>query len=154
MARQPDIQYIRYVTEGSAARKVAPVVPLKTMRLPRIKINKRITLHIDPLAFAGIFMSAVMIVLMAVGVMQLNQAQIQLQNMESYVQELEQENVQLRDTFEQGYDVDQIERTALALGLVPKEQVEHISVRVVQPSSEQEPEGWEKIGIFLAGLFA
>ena len=70
------------------------------------------------------------------------------------MQQLEQENVQLRDTFEQGYDVDQIERTALALGLVPKEQVEHISVRVVQPSSEQEPEGWEKIGIFLAGLFA
>ncbi len=154
MARQPDIQYIRYVTDGSAARKVAPVVPLKTMKLPRIKINKRITLRVDPLAFAGIFMSAVMIVLMAVGVVQLRVAQTQLQNMESYVQELEQENVQLRDTFEQGYDIEQIERTALALGLVPEDQVTHITVRVAQPPVEEEAEGWEKIGIFLAGLFA
>ena len=59
MAQRLDVQYVQFHTEGSAARKVAPLAPLKTLKLPKIRLKKRITLHIDPLAIGGIFMAVV-----------------------------------------------------------------------------------------------
>ena len=154
MARQPDIQYIRYYTDGSAARKVAPLAPLKTLKLPKIRLKKRITLRIDPLAIAGILMAVVMSVLMVVGMVKLETASQELQTMESYVQTLSQENVQLQQTFREGYDLEEVKTTALALGLVPKDQVQHITLRVPPEQVVEEPTSWERFCTFLTGLFA
>ena len=154
MARKTDIQYIRFYTEGSAARKFAPLAPLKTIKLPKIKLRKRITLHIDPLAYAGILMAAVMLVLMAVGMARLNAVRQELQTMDAYVQTLTQENQQLQQTFREGYDLEQVERTALALGFVPKEEVTHITIRVAPEQVVEEPSTWERVYTFLTGLFA
>ena len=156
MARQPDIQYIRFTTDGSAARKAEFLAPLKTIRLPKVKKQKqkRITVHIDPFAFAGIAMAAVMFLLMVVGVIRLNAAQEQLAMMSGYVETLSEENIQLRASFEEGCDLEQIERTALALGYVPQEQVEHITIQIPAPVVEQEQSGWERLYTFLGGLFA
>lgn len=154
MARQPEVQYIRFYTDGSAARKVAPVAPIKTMKLPRVKKLKKITLHIDPVAIAGIAMAAVMLVLMAVGVAQLSSTRSQLQTMAAYVDTLQQENDALRSEFSQGYDLEVIEQTALALGFVPKEEVEHVSIRVPDMQAEELPGPWERFYTFLTGLFA
>lgn len=154
MARHPNVQYIRFYTDGSAARKVEPVAPLKTIKLPKIKKSKRITVHIDPIAVAGIVMAAVMLVLMMAGVTQLRGAREQMQVMASYVDTLTQENEQLQQTLSQGYNLDEIQRTALALGLVPKEQVRHVSIQVPQPQVEEEPGAWEQLYTFLVGLFA
>lgn len=154
MARQPDVQYIRFYTDGSAARKVAPVAPLKTIKLPKIKKHKRITLHIDPIAISGIVMAAVMLVLMLVGVTQLTNTRQELVSMQSYVQTLQEEKISLEVTYEQGYDLEAVEQTALALGLVPKEEVKHVSIRVPQPQIEEEPSAWEQFYTFLTGLFA
>jgi hypothetical protein len=154
MARRYDVQYIRFYTDGSAARKVAPVVPLKTMKLPQIKKNKKITLHIDPFAISGIVMAAVMLILMLVGVAQLTNTRQELASMQSYVQTLQGERISLEATYEQGYDLEAVEQTALALGLVPKEEVKHVSIRVPQPEIEEEPGAWEQFYTFLTGLFA
>ena len=154
MARKTDIQYVRFYTDGSAARKIAPVAPLKTMKLPKIKRKKRTTLHIDPLAFAGIMMAAVMLVLMAVGIHQLRTARGELQTMDTYVQTLTEENQHLQQTFHEGYNLEQIEKTALALGLVPKEQVTHITIQVPKEPAVEEPSAWEQVYAFLTGLFA
>lgn len=156
MARQPDIQYIRFNTDGSAARKAEFLTPLKMLHLPKVnkQRKKRITLHIDPIAFSGIVMAAVMLVLMVVGVVRLNAAKEQLGMMSAYVETLNEENVQLRATFEEGCDLEQIERTAIALGYVPQEQVTHITIQVPTPVVEQEQSGWERLYTFLVGLFA
>ena len=154
MARQLDVQYVRFYTDGSAARKVAPVAPLKTIKLPKIKKHKRITLHIDPIAIGGIVMAAVMLVLMLVGVAQLASTRQELAQMEDYVQTLQQENVSLEATYEQGYDLQAVERTALALGFVPKDEVMHVTIRVPQPQITEEPGAWEQFYTFLTGLFA
>lgn len=154
MVRHPEVQYIQFYTDGSAARKVAPVAPIKTMKLPRIKKVKKITLHIDPVAIAGIVMAAVMLVLMAVGVAQLSSMRTQLQTMTAYVDTLQQENTSLQAEYSQGYDLEAIERTALALGFVPKEEVEHISIRVPDMQAEELPGPWERFYTFLTGLFA
>ena len=74
--------------------------------------------------------------------------------MASYVDTLTQENDQLRTTLSQGYDLEEIQRTATALGLVPKDQVKHVTIQVPQPQIEQEPGAWEQLYTFLTGLFA
>lgn len=154
MARKPDVQYIRFYTDGSAAHKVAPVAPLKTIKLPKVKKQKKLLVYIDPVAIAGIAMAVIMLTLMAVGVMQLKTARQEMQTMAAYVSTLQEENASLQATFSEGYDLDQIEKTALALGLVPKDQVTHVTVSVPELIVEEEPDAWERFYIFLTGLFA
>ena len=154
MAQRLDVQYVRFYTDGSAARKVAPVVPLQTAKLPKVKKTKKIVLRIDPVAIAGILTAVVMLVLMAVGVTQLRNEQQQLQAMCTYVDDLQAENELLEHTFQENCDLEQIERTAVAFGFVPKEQVKHIYVHVEEPETQETPGSWERIYTFLTGLFA
>ena len=154
MTQRLDVQYVRFYTDGSAARKVAPVAPIETMKLPKIKKQKKIVLHVDPASVAAIFMAAVMLVLMLVGVTQLRRVREEAIVMEAYVQTLRSQNQELNDTFEDGYDLEQIEKTALALGLVPQDQVRHVTVRAPEMVEEETPGAWESFYIFLTGLFA
>ena len=154
MARQPDVQYIRFYTDGNAARKIAPAAPMKTIRLPKVNIKKKVTLYVDPIAVAGIFMAIVMLVLMTVGVVQLSNARKELHTMTAYVDTLQQEQDSLMDTYSQGYDLESVEKTALALGLVPKDTVKHVQIRVPQEQIAEAPGPWESFYIFLTGLFA
>lgn len=154
MARRTNVQYVQFYTDGSAARKVAPVAPLKTMKLPKIKKVKRTTLHIDPTAFAGIAMAVMMAVLIVIGVVRLSVAQQEMNQMSQYVQTLREENVRLEQEFAEGYDIEEIERTALALGMVPEDQVEHITMKLPEIQETEEPSGWDRFTTFLAGLFA
>ena len=147
MAQHPDVQYIRYYTDGSAAKKVAPIVPLHTIRLPKIKKIKKLVLRIDPVAICGIVMAAVMLILMTVGAVQLHSARQELETMSTYVETLQ-------TTLSEGYNIAEIERTALALGLVPREQVKHVQVELPAVETEEEPNSWEQFYTFLAGLFA
>ena len=154
MAQRTDIRYVQFYTDGSAARKLAPVAPLHTIKLPKVKKQKRITIAIDPIAFASLTMALVMTVLIVVGWVQLNNIKQEVQTMTAYVEVLQAENVQLQNTFLEGYDIEQIERTALALGMVPKEQVQHISVQLPEMIEQPEPTTWERFTTFLTGLFA
>lgn len=154
MAVRTDIRYIQYYTDGSAARKIVSAAPKKTIKLPKIKKQKRVTLYIDPVAVASIGMALMMAVLIVVGMVQLNSARQEMHTMSSYVETLRQENVQLQQNFTESYDVEQIQRTALALGLVPKEQVQHITVELPVIEETAEPTAWERFTTFLTGLFA
>ena len=154
MARHPNVEYIRFYTDGSAARKVEVAAPIKTMRLPRVKKQKRITLRIDPLALTAIVMTVLMAVLMIVGAVQLNAVQQETTAMLTYVENLQEENAELQDYFNTHCNLDEIERTAMALGMVPKDQVTHITVQVPQEVVEHQPGAWERFTTFLVGLFA
>lgn len=154
MAQRLDVQYVQFYTNGSAARKIAPMAPLKTMKLPKIKKAKRIVVHIDPIAIAGICMAVLMIVLMLVGVAQLNAQRQQLGQMTLYVEDLRTENQILEKRFDQKCDLEQIQRTALALGMVPQEQVKHVTISAPDMIEQDPPNSWERFYIFLTGLFA
>ena len=105
MARQLDVQYVRFYTEGSAARNVAPSVTRKTQSLPKLPRKKRrIIVPVDPVAIAGILMAGIMLILMTVGMVELGRAQTEAAQMEAYVQTLRQENETLQTTFDDGYD--------------------------------------------------
>lgn len=153
MARQFDVQYVSFSADGNAARKVKPVSPWKIAKLPKINKKKRIVLHIDPVAIVGIVTAVVMLVMMIVGVVKLQQAQQQAAAMEAYVDTLRQENAQLTTAYHEGYDLEEIETMALALGMVPNTQVR--TVRMDVPAVEEDTTGpWEQVWIFLTGLFA
>ena len=154
MPQRVDVRYVQFYTNGSAARKVTPVVPLDTVKLPKVKKQKRIVIHIDPVAVLGIAVAAVMLVLMAVGMVQLKNAQQELNTMTSYVNTLTQENVSLNAAYSEGYDLEKVKTTALALGMVPVDQVRHITVQMPVAETEETPGAWERFCTFLTGLFA
>lgn len=128
MANKSEVQYVRYYTVGSAARELAPELPQRPKPAPKPKKAKRVVLYVDPVAILGVITAVFLLVCMLVGLVQLNQVRARQENMSRYVQQLIQENETLRTQYEAGYDLEQIEKTALALGMVPAEQVTHIAV--------------------------
>ena len=154
MAQQLDVRYVNFYCAGSGALKVDTVFPLKTSVLPRKAKAKKIVVHIDPIALAGIMMAAIMTILLAVGFAQLSQARTQELAMASYVATLQEENEKLTDTFENNCDFERVEEVALALGMVPKEQLQTITVSAAEPVQEEEPGRWQIFWAAIVDLFA
>lgn len=157
MARKPDVQYIRFYTDGSAAKQVRPT-PHKKMKYALPKAPRREkqvrTVHVDPLSLAGIIISAVMLVLMIVGTVELFSIRQQADRMEMYASSLYTQNVELKSEYESGYDLEQIASAANALGLVP---VEEKTVTVSFPEQNvqlSQVTVWERLSLFFQDLFA
>ena len=132
MARQPEIEYIRYYTDGSAARKMQPKAPRKHRPVPKRPAAPRreLVISVDPVSLVAMVVAAVMVVLMAVGCMQLRDARQANARMADYVDRLGRENVLLQDTYETGYDLEAVRQAALALGMVDADEATHITIFV------------------------
>ncbi len=156
MAQRVDVQYVKFYTQGSAAKRIAPAIPLHTGALPQIKKRKRVRVYVDPVATLGIVVAVCMLIMMAVGVSQLRQEQSKTAAMVAQVEQLRQENESLQAKYEQECDLEAIEKTALALGMIPVEQASHISIEVELPQQDngEQVSLWQRIGTFLTGLFA
>lgn len=152
MVRKPDIQYIRCYTDGSSARVLQPVVTAPKTRLPKLRRKKALVIRLDPLAYVGLMLSAVMLVLMIVSCVQLADIQKKTDRMVSYVDTLKEENARLSDTYRSNYDLQDVERKALAMGMVPIEQVRRIQVTVTPAAQDEEPPK-ETFWAFLTGVF-
>ena len=50
--------------------------------------------------------------------------------------------------------IDKCVQIASAMGMIPKEQAQHIEITVEVPEMEKEPTAWENFCTFLADLFA
>lgn len=153
MARKVDIEYIRFYTDGNAARKLDPVLP-NLPKKPRVRRQKRIRVFVDPVATLGIILAVVMLVLMVVGVFQLRTAQREAAAMEQYVAQLQAKNEELRAAYDSGYDLETVERLALALGMEPKDQVPHFTITFPEEPEVIEPGLWEQFCTFFTDLFA
>jgi hypothetical protein len=157
MARQPDVQYVHYYTYGSAARKLE-LQPEKKNKVglpqPKMRRDKRMVIPVDPIYLCAMFVAAVMLVTMAIGMIQLGITNAETAKMENYVEQLYAENTQLRKEYEASYDLEAVKQQAQNMGLVPVDQVEHISIDVQIPQPEAEPGFWESFAAFWAELFA
>lgn len=154
MARQTEVCYINYYVSGSAAYQVEQKPVKQKARLPKQRRQKKIVVHIDPMATLGIFVACVMFVLMVAGAVRLNGVQQQAEQMSSYVSYLQQETEQLRATYEQGYDPEEIRQIAETQGMVSAENAQRVEITVEIPEEIQEPTIWESFVTFLTGLFA
>lgn len=130
MAQNVDVQYVSFYTAGSSALKVSPAIPLKTLTVPKKKRVKRVMLFLDPLALAAVSLALVMTVLLSVGFAQLTNVWKEEAAMASYVNMLQAENIALQTQYDQGIDLQEIEENALALGLVPAEQITQVHIQL------------------------
>jgi hypothetical protein len=158
MPHKPEIQYIRYYTDGSAARQpeVRPAPRKRTPQpQPQKKRRPKYILRVQPMAVLGVVVSLVMLCMMIGGVSEYFDAQQEARRMENYVSSLHVQNEELREQYEGGLDLVEIEKAALALGMVPEESVRHITVSVpmeqVQP---EQPDFWENVNAFLTAMIA
>lgn len=157
MARKPDVQYVQFqYISGSAAEKLQPLKLPKRNKtvLPEALPEKKIVIGVDPVAVCGLVVACVMLVMLLVGLGQFQTAVTQRQEMERYVSTLHEDNIILEQEYHAGYDPTVIRETALALGMVPVEQLQSITIRVDVPQPEPEPTAWESFVIFCEGLFA
>lgn len=154
MAVRTDIQYVQFYVDGSAARKLEKQ-QTKHAATPRSRKVKRKVVVLDPIAIVGAVAALCMLVFLLVGIVQYRTTQEQNRQMSQYIQQLEQENAQLQQIYEDGYDLDQIRDIADALGMIPSADATQVEIQVQIPQEETETMSlWESFTTFLAGLFA
>ena len=146
MASRVDVQYIQFYTDGSAAKKIATPLPKKRVEeKPVARRAKRKVIRIDPVAILG------------VGIGKVQQAQQDNVRMAQYVESLSQKSESLAQEYAAGYDLHEIEKTALALGMVHSDQASHRGV-IVQMESEApvQPQMnfWQNLVAFFSSIFA
>ncbi len=154
MAQRVDVQYVQYYTPDSTARRVMPAVSTYFRPLPEAKKRKVQRICVDPVALLGIVVATAMMLMMAVGVSQLRVEQEKSAVMEEYVQRLEIRNSQLEAEYAASCDLEAVEKTALALGMIPAENAARTTITVEPAQTQTEVTLWSRIGTFLTGLFA
>ena len=155
MARKHDILYVNFYTDGSAARKIAPAFPeSRPQPKPRSHKQKKIVIHVDPVAICSIMVAAVLLIMMAVGLTQFQNARQETERMEQYLQTLTEKNEALSSQYAENVDLDAVERTALALGMVPKSEAQSISIQLSSIQQPVQSSVWDQFVAFLTNLFA
>lgn len=156
MARQADIQYVEYPVDGTAARKLQrqnqhqSAAPVYARRRAQRKV-----IAVDPVAICGIVLSVVMLFAMVIGLAEYRHSLQQTRQMSAHVQQLQQENFQLQQNYQAGYDLEEIERIALEAGMVPAENVERVRISMQTPEEEDTRMSfWDTLATFLVGIFA
>jgi hypothetical protein len=123
-------------------------------KLPLARIQKIEKIYVDPVALAGILVSVVMLVTMVLGAVQIKRDWDQYEQVSAYVSELKKENARKNHAYHLSYDLEDIKSKALAMGLVPKSELQTMAVTVTVPEKEPELTRTEEIRRFLEGLFA
>ena len=149
-------RYIRFYTPGTAAVKVEIQDEQTWTPLPEPKPENKLAIPVDPVAILGFVVAISMLILMTVGVLELNKARREVAALESYVASLTAENHALEETYQAGYDLDRIQKKALDMGMVPAEEIPQTQIHVVAaPSPAEEAETiWDQLTGFFADLFA
>jgi hypothetical protein len=154
MTEKPKIQYIgQFYVPGSEAQVLAPKKKKKKAKTKLPIAKQEQAIYIDPVALIGITVAVVMLAVMVVGALQLRGDWAQYEQMSNYVSQLNRDNAELERTYRDGYDLEDIRDKALALGMVPVEEVPSrtITVTISQPKPERTL--WDDIVWFFGGLF-
>lgn len=141
MIQKPKIQYIgQFYVHGSEARALELEEQRKKAKtkLPLARLEKIEQIYVDPVALAGIVVAVVMLVVMVLGAVRLHQDWMAYERMADKVAALQEDNVKLTRTYRAGYDLEDIEMKALAMGLVPQSEIEPVVITVTLPETEPE----------------
>lgn len=154
MDNRQEIRYINAYVSGNIAYQLESQPKRRRVTLPKQRREKKMVVRVDPVAIGGIAIAMVLLVLLSVGFVRLQTAQAEAKALENYVVSLQEKNDRLYAEYSAGYDLEEIEKIALAMGMVPSSQVPHISMEVTIPQQQAEPTAWENFCAFLTGLFA
>ena len=157
MVKKPEIQYIdKFYVHGSEAR----VLELKPKRriiktvLPLSVPDKTIKIGVDPVAICGVVVAVALMAALILGTVQYVRVCREYRAMMDYVVTVQNENVELRESYRSKVDLAAVEERALELGMIPVEMADKITIRVEQPVPEPEQTIWDEIEWFCKGLFA
>ena len=160
MAQKPYKHNIEYIQKFYSYGSEAKVVEFKPVyrepekpKLPKREKDPVTTICIDPIAFCGIMVAVVMLLVMIAGVIQYGVVCQDHAVMTNYVNELREDEVLLRHQYTAGYDLAEVEETARALGMIPVSEAQTISVHVKVPQRQEDPGFFENVMWFLSGLF-
>ena len=156
MVQKPKIQYIgQFYVHGSEAKKLELLEKKQAKtKLPLARLQQIETIYVDPVALVAIAVAVVMLVVMLVGALQIHQDWAEYERVSDYMSYLNKRNAELTQEYHGKYDIEAVRTKAVALGLVPKEEVQTMSVSVHIPEPEPEVSRIEEIKDFLEGLFA
>ena len=76
------------------------------------------------------------------------------EQMSTYVSFLNKQNAKLEKEYREGYDLEDIRSKALALGMIPAEQLESRAIAVTVPVKEPEPSRVDQIRQYFEDMFA
>ena len=157
MVQKPDIQYVtQFYSYGSEAKvpELKPVKKKQKTALPLAKPDQKIRIAVDYVALAGIMIAIAMVIVMAFSVRGYLETCDEYRTMTKRVIALQNINVEKQQEYKALYDLDDIREKALALGMIPMEDAEVITISPVIPEPEPETPWWENISWFMKGLFA
>lgn len=157
MAYKPEIQYVgQFYIYGSEAREMAQKKEHRKAgsKLPLHRFERIQKIPVDPLAIISLAAAAVLLVCMVMGALSLQSAWQELEVAQQYVYELKDTNRMLTAQYRSSYNLEEIRSAAIALGMIPKEDVQVRQFTVTMPVQEPEPTLLEEILWFWKGLFA
>ena len=156
MAQKPKIQYIgQFYVHGSEARALALEEERKQAKARRLAHLQQVELiYVDPVAVVSIVVSLVMLATMLTGALALKEDWAEYEQMATYVSYLNKENAKLEKEYRAGFDLADIESKALALGLVPREQLKNRTVTVTMPVEAPQPSRVDQIRQYFEDMFA
>ena len=159
MASRVDVRYINFYTDGSAAKKIAAPLPQKRVQQKPVtaKKTKRKAIHIDPVAVLSLAVCTALVITLGFGIAKVQRASEDNLRMQQYVEQLTQENESLAKEYAEGFDLEQIEKTALALGMVHSDQASHRGVSIQMGTAtpaQPQMSFWQNFVAFFANIFA
>ena len=157
MAQKPKIQYVgQFYIHGSEARALELEEQRKRAkaRRPLARLQQVELIYVDPIAIASIVVSVIMLFTMLTGALALKEDWAAYEQMSTYVSYLHKQNAQLEKEYRSQYDLEDIRSKALALGLVPREELENRTVTVTMPVKEAEISRVEQIKSYFEDMFA
>ncbi len=158
MVQKPKIQYIgQFYVHGSEAKALELEQQRQRRKaktqLPLAQLERIEKVYIDPVAVIGIAVAVIMLITMVIGAVQIRDDWKAYETVANYVSHLQRENVRLTHTYRSSYDLDDVEMKALALGMVPKKELEVVTVTITHPEPEAELTLEDEILRFWYGLW-
>ena len=151
MDQKPVIQYVGqfyvYGSEVKAPKKKQQSAKVFLPKKPKTGKERRI--YVDPVAMGGIVLAVAVLVALVVGAVQLTASMNQYNQEMETLTELKRENAKLEHAYRTALDLDTVQEKAEAMGMIPAEEAEKMTVRV---SVQEEPTAWENFLWFLSGL--
>ena len=154
MARKTTERYVRYYTFGSTAAKLDRRE--RKAALPEYKTpEKRKPIAVDPIALVGSAVAVLLAVLMLVGFAQVAHTSAQVKKLQTQVMTLELEQEQLRQKYENGYDLEEVRAAAESMGMIPAEEAIHVRVELPGQTVQIEHlSWWDSVMLSLRRFFA
>lgn len=157
MAQKPKIQYIgQFYVHGSEARALELEEERKKAkaRRPLARLQQVELIYVDPIAVVSIVVAFIMLATMVTGALALKEDWAAYEQMATYVSFLNRQNARLEQEYREGYDLADIQSKALALGMVPVDQLENRTITVTMPVREPEISRIEQIKTYFEDMFA